>query len=84
VLNSDYSLFDGDGQHAAAIGSSSIFYDLFLKRASRSVRGTAAAHKLSGSWHKITGTRSFWMTPKLASLVIMNLIANLPFLYHKL
>ena len=29
------------------------------------------------------GTRSFWMTRKLSSIVIMNLIANLPFLYHK-
>jgi hypothetical protein len=28
-------------------------------------------------------TRSFWMTPKLSSIVIINLIAKLPFLYHK-
>jgi hypothetical protein len=27
--------------------------------------------------------RSFWMIAKLSSTVIMNLIANLPFLYHK-
>jgi hypothetical protein len=29
------------------------------------------------------GARSFWMTRKLSSIVILNLIANLPFLYHK-
>ena len=28
-------------------------------------------------------TRSFWLTPKLSSIVILNLIANLSFLYHK-
>jgi hypothetical protein len=28
--------------------------------------------------------RSFWMIAKLSSIVIMNLIANLPFLYHNL
>jgi hypothetical protein len=28
-------------------------------------------------------TRSFWMIPKLSSIVIINLIANLTFLYHK-
>ena len=28
-------------------------------------------------------TRSFWMILKLSSMVIINLIANLPFLYHK-
>ena len=28
-------------------------------------------------------TRSFWMMPKLSSIVIINLIANLSFLYHK-
>jgi hypothetical protein len=28
-------------------------------------------------------TQSFWIIPKLSSMVIMNLIANLPFLYHK-
>ena len=28
-------------------------------------------------------TRSFWMIPKLSSIVIVNLIANLSFLYHK-
>jgi hypothetical protein len=26
---------------------------------------------------------SFWMIPKLSSIVIMNLIAKLPLLYHK-
>jgi hypothetical protein len=29
------------------------------------------------------GTRSFWMMRKLSSIVIINLIANLTFLYHK-
>ena len=29
------------------------------------------------------GTRSFWMMPKLSYIVIINLIANLTFLYHK-
>jgi hypothetical protein len=29
------------------------------------------------------GTRSFWMTPKLSYIVILNLIANLSLLYHK-
>jgi hypothetical protein len=28
-------------------------------------------------------TRSFWMMPVSSSMVILNLIANLPFLYHK-
>jgi len=28
-------------------------------------------------------TRSFWMTTKLSFIVILNLIANLSFLYHK-
>jgi hypothetical protein len=28
-------------------------------------------------------TRSFWMIPKLSSIAIINLIANLPFPYHK-
>jgi hypothetical protein len=28
-------------------------------------------------------TRSFWMILKLFSIVIINLIANLSFLYHK-
>jgi hypothetical protein len=27
--------------------------------------------------------RSFWMMPVSSTIVIMNLIANLPFLYHK-
>ena len=31
----------------------------------------------------LPAARSFWMTRKLSSIVIMNLIANLPFLYHK-
>jgi len=31
----------------------------------------------------MTAARSFWMTPKLSSIVIINLIANLSFLYHK-
>jgi hypothetical protein len=30
------------------------------------------------------GTRSFWMTPVSSSIVILNLIAKLPLLYHKL
>jgi len=30
----------------------------------------------------LAGTTSFWMIPKLSSIVILNLIANLPFLYH--
>jgi hypothetical protein len=28
-------------------------------------------------------TRSFWMTPKRSSIVILNLIAKLPFPYYK-
>ena len=32
---------------------------------------------------QIPSTRTFWMMPKLSSIVIMNLIANLPLLYHK-
>jgi hypothetical protein len=31
----------------------------------------------------MTAMTSFWMTPKLSSIVIINLIANLSFLYHK-
>jgi len=31
----------------------------------------------------MTAARSFWMTPKLSYIVIINLIANLLFLYHK-
>jgi len=27
--------------------------------------------------------RTFWMTPKLSSIVILNLIAKVRFLYHK-
>jgi hypothetical protein len=29
------------------------------------------------------GTRSFWIAATLSSIAIINLIANLPFLYHK-
>ena len=29
------------------------------------------------------GTRTFWMTPKLSSIVILNLIAKVTLLYHK-
>jgi hypothetical protein len=32
---------------------------------------------------QISARRSFWMISKLSSIVIMNLIANLRFLYHK-
>jgi hypothetical protein len=28
-------------------------------------------------------TRSFWMTPKLSYIVILNLIAKVPLLYHQ-
>jgi len=32
---------------------------------------------------QIRGSRTFWMTPKLFTIVILNLIAKLPLLYHK-
>ena len=39
--------------------------------------------QISRSAGNIWARRSFWMIPILSSIVIMNLIANLPFLYHK-
>ena len=32
---------------------------------------------------RIAARESFWMIPKPSSIVIVNLIAKLPFLYHK-
>jgi hypothetical protein len=51
------------------------------------VRSGSAAELSGGVSSAILGsnfdTRSFWMTPKLSSIVILNLIANWSFLYHK-
>jgi hypothetical protein len=38
---------------------------------------------LEAGKRNFSAQRSFWMIPKLSYIVIMNLIANLPFLYHK-
>jgi len=46
----------------------------------QALRDTSAFGGASGAPSK----RSFWMMLKLSSIVIMNLIANLAFLYHKL
>ena len=40
-------------------------------------------HRSSPLFVSSPATRSFWMIPKLSSIVILNLIATLSFLYHK-
>jgi hypothetical protein len=47
------------------------------------VQTVARLAKASKAFESNPGARSFWMTRKLSSIVIMNLIANFSFLYHK-
>jgi hypothetical protein len=47
------------------------------------MRSDPVSPRLSRTGKRIPTRESFWMTPKLSYIVIINLIANFTFLYHK-
>ncbi len=57
------------------------FYNVLLSCYRLTTKRCREQH--ASSLRQISARVSFWMIPKLSSIVIINLIANLSFLYHK-